>query len=112
MPPQWKAKKKATWVGGSERTGVLDYFFIFLICLFVIVIQATGCVVALGVATYGYVAMIFIAVTVPAWRPAAFFFTECPQPGKNCDVVRNKTGDGMSDGRLMPTGKPGRPDRL
>jgi len=77
MPSRRKAKKSR--LGGRlwKDVGYWVLFIIF-ICLFIVVFQASGCVVALGVTTYGYVAVINIAVTVPARTDIAFFFTECP----------------------------------
>ena len=48
-----RKQKKAAWVRRLREVGS---FIISIMCLFIVVIQAMGRVVALGVATYGYVA--------------------------------------------------------
>ena len=65
MQRHHRRKQKKSRLGEAAKGGV-GRFIIFIMCLFVVVIQALGRVVALGVATYGYVAKINIAVTVPA----------------------------------------------
>lgn len=82
--------------------GVL-IFIIFIMCLFiVVVIQAMGRVVALGVASYGYVAVITVAVTVPVRRHGPFVFTQCQRSGKKRDAVHKKIHTGDSRHRPVP----------
>ncbi len=58
-------------------------FIIFFMCLFIVVIQAMGRVVALGIATYGYVAGILLQLP-------------CQFGGMHRSFLQNRRGPGKS----------------